>query len=73
MENVGFIILRIGILAVLIFFGSLLYEWVRDKMQENELTFKDLIFNFFLVIATIIFAILMIAYWGWAIVSAWNG
>jgi len=72
MENVGFIILRIGILAVLIFFGSLLYEWVRDKMQENELTFKDLIFNFFLVIATIIFAILMIAYWGWAIVSVWN-
>ena len=41
-------------------------------MQENELTFKDLIFNVFVVIATIIFAILMIAYWGWAIVSVWN-
>jgi len=59
----------------LIFIGLCIfwfYEWVRDKMQENELTFKDLIFNVFVVIATIIFAILMIAYWGWVIVSVCN-
>jgi hypothetical protein len=62
-----------SVLAVLAVLGFLVYEWAKDKMQKNNLTFKDLIFKVFVVIATIIFAILMIFYWGWVIVSAWNG
>ena len=73
MESIGFNILRMSVLAVLAVLGFLVYEWVKDKMQENNLTFKDLIHNVLIVIATIIFAILMIFYWGWVIVSAWNG
>jgi hypothetical protein len=36
------------ILLSLIFigvWGFILYEWIRNKMRENELTFKDLIFK----------------------------
>jgi hypothetical protein len=45
MENLGFMILRISILMVFIVLGSLIYEWAKDKMQKNNLTFKDLIFK----------------------------
>ena len=58
MENLGFMILRISILAVFIVLGSLLYEWVKAEMQKREITFKqavlDSLYGVWLVIAFIV-------------------
>jgi len=69
MENIGFIILRITILAFLIVLGSLLYNWIKD----NKLKIKEFGKDLLLLITFGIFVLLMALYWGWVAYNVWQG
>ena len=69
MENIGFIILRITILAFLIVMGSLLYNWINDNKSKVKAFFEG---SFLLLTAAITFLIFAL-YWVWVMVMVWNG
>jgi len=69
MENIGFIILRITILAFLIVLGSLLYNWINDNKSKVKTFFEDSLLLLTAAITFLIFAL----YWIWVIVAVWNG